>query len=96
MSGIELLLEGLQPNPGIGLQEGFGFVLTQVQIGIDDGLDGVHHLVVAEGRPDDIAQRGVLVGTAAERDLVELLAPLIDAEDADVANVMVATGVDAT
>jgi hypothetical protein len=37
----------------------------------------------------------MLVGAAAERDLVELLAILLDAQDADVADVMMAARVDA-
>ena len=35
------------------------------------------------------------VGAAAERDLVEFLALLVEAEDADVADMVVAAGVDA-
>ena len=41
------------------------------------------------------AERGVLRARAAEHELVELLALLLDAEDADVADVVVAAGVDA-
>ena len=37
----------------------------------------------------------VLVAGAAERELVELLALLLDAEDADMADVVMAAGVDA-
>ena len=37
----------------------------------------------------------VLVARAAERDLVELVALLLDAENADVADVVVAAGIDA-
>ena len=37
----------------------------------------------------------VLVGLAAERDLVDLFAVLLDPENADVADVMVAAGIDA-
>src|SRR3546814_14120728 len=52
-------------------------------------------LVVGEGGADDLPERSVLVGAAAEGDLVEFLALLVDAEDADVAHVMMAAGVDA-
>ena len=45
--------------------------------------------------PDDLADRGVLVGRAAERDLVGLFPCPLEAENADVADVMMAAGVDA-
>ena len=70
-------------------------VLPQVEVGVDDRLDGVDDLVGGEGRADDVAERRGLGGGAAERDLVELLALLVDAEDADVADVVMAAGVDA-
>ena len=50
---------------------------------------------VGHRRTDQRAERGVLVGAAAERDLIELLAVLLDAENADVADVMMAAGIDA-
>jgi hypothetical protein len=93
-SGIELLLEGSRADPGQGVVEALA-VAALLQIGGDDAVDRVDHVVVGEGRADDLADGGVLVGAAAERDLVELLALLVDAEDADVADVVVAAGVDA-
>ena len=65
------------------------------EIGVDDRLDGVGDLVRAEAAADDLADRGVLVGRAAERDLIELGALLLDAENADMADMVVAAGVDA-
>ena len=50
---------------------------------------------VGHGRTEQRAELGLLVGAAAERDLVEFLAVLLDAEQADVADVMMAAGVDA-
>ncbi len=44
---------------------------------------------------DQGAELGLLVGAAADRDLVELLAVLLDAENADVADMMMAAGIDA-
>src|SRR6185437_8088081 len=38
---------------------------------------------------------GVLVGLAAERDLIELLPLLLDAENADMADMVMAAGIDA-
>ena len=49
-----------------------------------------------KGAADHLADAGVVALTAAERDLVPLLAVLIDAENADGAEVMVAAGVHAT
>ena len=51
--------------------------------------------MAGKARPEDRADRGVLGGGAAERDLVEFLALLVEAEDADVADVVVAAGIDA-
>src|SRR5262245_28886592 len=94
MSGIELLLEGLEADAAIGIEERFA-VLAEVQVGVDDRLDGADHLVDAERGADDIADRGVLVGAAAQSDLVEFLAVLIDAQDADMAHMMMAASIDA-
>ena len=48
-----------------------------------------------DGRADQRAKRRVLVGLAAERDLIELLAVFLHAENADMADVMVTAGIDA-
>ena len=53
------------------------------------------HVLRAEAGADDLADRGVLVARAAERDLVGLLAGALEAENADVADMVVAAGVDA-
>src|SRR6202000_652259 len=45
--------------------------------------------------PDQLADRRILVGAAADRDLVKLLVVLLDAENADVTDVMVTAGIDA-
>ena len=59
-------------------------------------LDRVDDLVGGHGRPEDRADRRLAeVDVAAQGELVELLAVLVDAEDADVADVMMAAGVDA-
>src|SRR5262245_25278010 len=94
MSGIELLLEGLQADAPVGVEEALA-VGAYMQVGVDDGLDRAHHFGGAEGRAHDVAERGVLVGAAAERDLIELGAVLVDAEDADVADMVLAAGIDA-
>src|SRR4029077_1369435 len=68
---------------------------AQRPIALDDALDCPGDLALPHRRPDDLAERGEAVGGAAEADLVPLLAVLVDAEDADVADVVVAAGVHA-
>ncbi len=46
-------------------------------------------------RSDDLADRSDFVAGAAERHLIEFRALLLDAENADVADMVVAAGVDA-
>src|SRR5215470_12206308 len=94
MSGIELLLEGLQADAPVGVEEALA-VGAHMQVGVDDGLDRTNYIRGAERRSHDVADRGVLVGAAAEGDLVELGAVLVDPEDADVPHMMVAAGIDA-
>src|SRR5690606_27345416 len=89
------LLERRRPQPPVGGEEGLLAPLAQREIGLDDGLDGVGDLLRREATADDLADRAVLVARAAERHLIELLALLLDAEDADMADMVVAAGVDA-
>src|SRR5207244_6333843 len=55
----------------------------------------VIHLGVGDRRAEQIAEPRPLVGPAADGELIELLAVLLDAEDADVADMVVAARVDA-
>ena len=50
---------------------------------------------MAQTRTLDFGDRGFFISTAAEEDLVEFLALLVDAENADVADMMMAAGIDA-
>src|SRR3954454_11033934 len=93
-SGIEGLLERLRSKPAIGVEKGFA-VLAQAEISFDYGVDGLRHLMAGKARPQNGADRGALARRAAERDLVELLAFLIEAEDPDMADMMMAAGIDA-
>ncbi len=87
-------LERLQADPVEGVDETFR-ADPQVGEGFDDPFDHRRHLGSAERWPDHLAQRAVLALGAAEGDLVPLAAVLVDAEDADVADVVVAAGVHA-
>ena len=65
------------------------------KIGVDQGFDGVGDFVFGESRADDVADRSGFVAGAAKSDLVKFDALLIDAENADMADMVVAAGVDA-
>src|SRR4051812_28133586 len=87
---IERLLEGRLTQPPIGSDEAFVRALAAGKIGIDQRFDGVGHLLGFEAGAYDLADGGVLSGVAAQRDLVELAALLLDAQDADMADMVVA------
>ena len=93
-SAIESLLEGLGADAPPRVEEGLP-VAPFGKIGLDDGVDHLRHRFGAEARADDGADSGVVLRIAAERDLVELGAFLVDAEDADIAGVVMAAGIDA-
>ena len=92
------MTEGQRAQPAGGFDEAFA-AAAFAQISADDGLDDVGHLVGRKRRPDDLARHRrsaerAAVG-AAHRDLVPLAAVLVHAQDADVAAVVVAAGIDA-
>ena len=70
-------------------------VVAVLDVRLDQALDHVGHVGRGERRADDLAERRVVALRAADRNLVPLVAALVDAEDADVADVMVAAGVHA-
>src|SRR5258708_30516381 len=84
-SCIDALLERVDAQALDRVDELLLRPLAQLEIGCGDVLDHVGDLAVRHGRPKDGAKLGALVGTAADRHLVELLAVLLDAEDADMA-----------
>src|SRR5262245_16567798 len=93
---VEGELEGLLAGAAIGREKVLTLVLADGQIGLDDRLDGVGHPLRGEAWTEDVADVRIVLRAAAERDLVVLRPLLIDAQDADVAGVMVAAGVDAS
>src|SRR5918999_1698749 len=65
-------------------------------VDLEDALQRLRDFEVRHGRADHLAQRRVCAARgAAERDLVPLLAALVDAEDADVPDGVVAAAVHA-
>src|SRR5262249_62132181 len=77
------------------VDEDFARPLAQLDVSGDDVLDHVDDLAVGHRRAEQRAELRVLVGTAGDRDLIIFLAVLLDAENAAVADVMMAAGVDA-
>ncbi len=70
-------------------------VVALLPVDLDDARDCVRHVALTHRRPDDLSERGESVDRAAKRDLVPLLAVLVDAENANVSDVMMAAGVHA-
>src|SRR6266702_8112608 len=94
-SGIDALLERFDTEALYRVDEQLLRPLAQSQISFHDVLDDVGNLVELDAGADQIAKRGALVGTAADGDLVDLLAVLLDTENADMADMVMATGIDA-
>src|SRR5262245_62473902 len=94
-SGINPLPEGFDADALDGIDEKLARSRAQLEVGGGDVLDDVGNLWVGHRRTEDRAELGALVGAAAQRDLVILLPVLLDAENADVADVMMPAGIDA-
>src|SRR6202012_5455696 len=92
--GIDRGLEGGETNPPVSVHEALA-ALTFLEEGVDQGVDGRRNLVVTQRGAQHVAQRRVLRARAAQGELIVFLTLLIDAQDADVAHVVVAAGVDA-
>src|SRR6185437_11007639 len=89
---IHAFLERLDADAGHRVDKDFVRPCAQLDIGRDDILDDVGNFFVWHGRAEQRAELGVLVGLAAERDLIEFLALLLDA---DMADMVMAAGIDA-
>src|SRR6516162_7701520 len=81
--GIDTLLEGLDPEPAHRIDETLVLVAA-LDVNIDQALDDPGHFGGGERRADHLAQRRVFALIAADRNLVPLLAVLVDAEHANV------------
>src|SRR5579864_1587444 len=95
MSGIDAVPEWFDTGALERVDEQLVGAGAQLEIGGGDVLDHVGDLGIGHRRADQRAKFGVVVGLAAERDLIKLLAVLLHAENADVADVMMAAGIDA-
>src|SRR5690349_23104367 len=92
--GIHALLEGVDADAPNGIHEPLVLV-ADVDVRLDQPRDDVRHVVGRERRADHLADRRVLALGAADRDLVPLRPVLVDAQNADVTDVMVAARVHA-
>src|SRR5579871_1452908 len=95
MSGIDTLLKGLDAEALDGFQEGLVRSLAQLEICRHDLLDDVRDLSVGDSRSEQGAKLRPLIGAPTKCDLVEFLAVLFHPQYADMADVMVPTGIDA-
>src|SRR5262245_13795703 len=94
-SGIDTLLERFDAEALDRLDEVLVRPRAQLEIGSGDVLDHVGDLAVPHGGTENGAEPGGVVRPAADRHLVKFLAVLLDAEDPDMADMVVAAGVDA-
>src|SRR5215217_1012617 len=92
---IEGLLERGFTEAAIGVDEALVGADAPGDIGVDQRLDGAGHVLCLKAGPDDLADRGMFGRVATQRDLVQLAALLLDAENADMANMVMAAGIDA-
>src|SRR5262245_729574 len=98
---IHTFLEGFDADAVHDVDEALGFAVAPLEVNADQVFDDVGNVRPGERRADDFAEAGAdparegFALIAADLDLVPLLAVLVDAEDADVADVVVAARVHA-
>src|SRR5262249_52854443 len=95
MSCMDALLERLDADALDRIDEDLAGALAQLDVSRDDVLDHVGDFAVGHRRADQRSKFRRFVRASADRHLIILLAVLLDAENADVADVMMAAGVDA-
>src|SRR6266853_882595 len=98
MSGKRCTPAASASGPSLASSHTLGVAVAAREVALDQLFDHVGDLGSCEGRPDDLAEGGAAAGpdfalVAADLDLVPLLAALVDAENADMADVVVAAGV---
>src|SRR5262245_3419844 len=94
-SRIDTLPERLDTDAFDRIEKDLVRPRAQLEVSFDNVLDHVRHLGVGHGRTDQGAEHRILVRLAPDGHLIELLAVLLDAEQADVTDVMMAAGIDA-
>ena len=94
-SGIDALPEWFDAGSLDGIDEQLVRPIAQLNIGRCNILDDVGHLRTGHRGTEQHAKPGVFVSLAAERDLIKLFTIFLDPENADVADMVMAAGVDA-
>src|SRR5580704_7911271 len=92
---IDSLPEGLDSNAPHGLQELLVLTVALAHIHLEQFADRVRHAILCYRGTQHFSERGGTGWRAADGDLIPLLAVLIDAENADMAHVMMPAGVHA-
>src|SRR5262249_6433459 len=87
--------ERLGPDPAVALEKRLVLAASLREVARQHLLDGVGNQALGQCRSEDASERGRVAVVTAEHELVGLLAVLVDAEDADVGDVMVTARVDA-
>src|SRR5882672_4023023 len=100
MSAIDAFLEGFDANAPHDVDEAFALAVALLEVGSDQLLDHVGNLLARKRRADYLSDRRRRPGAreplvAADADLVPLLAVLVDAENADVTDVVMPAGIHA-
>src|SRR3546814_16018620 len=83
---IQTRLERLHADPAEAIEEGFFGIVTPFEIGVHDALDAVGNLVARQRTAHALSHRRAVGRRAAEPHLVPLLAPLLPATHAHVAD----------
>src|SRR5258706_2069665 len=91
---IDLFLEGLDSDSLHHIDEALHFAVPALEVALEQSFNDGRHLGSRKRRTENLAQGGGSL-VSADLDLVPLLAVLIDAEDADVAHMVMAAGVHA-
>src|SRR5437868_5006215 len=94
-AAIDVFLERRDADAVHQVDEALGVAIAVAEVALDQALDHVGHLGARDRGTDHFAKRGLratrahLALVSADLDLVPLVAVLIDAEDTDVADVVV-------
>ena len=95
MSGIDALPKRFDPKALDRSRKQLLRPLTQFEIGRRDSSTTSATWAYGTAGPSSVPSVRTFVGLAAERDLIKLLAVLLDAENADMADMVMAAGIDA-
>src|SRR6267378_7657236 len=98
--GIYGLLEGFDADAVHHVDEALGLAVAAHEVALDQLFDHVRDLGARERRADDLTEGCAAAGpdftlVAADLDLVPLLAVLVDAENTDMADMVVPAGIHA-